>query len=155
MQQNLSTFSLDVFLTNTVFMFSCCFSLSRFCVEKRDAETEPPFSRQENGQRQRELLANHFDGLVAILEERKQELVGQISREQDDKLKHVRSLIHRHGDELEAAVALVESAIQSLEEPHAAVFIQVSIRGLDDHMKAKYSCVCKMFPENLVTWIRK
>ncbi|GAA6235633.1 tripartite motif-containing protein 54 [Lates japonicus] len=81
---------------------------------------------EENGQRQREQLANHFDCLVAILEERKQELVGLISRQQDDKLKHVRSLIRRHSDQLEAAVTLVESAIQSMEEPHMPLFIQTA-----------------------------
>ncbi|XP_071323495.1 tripartite motif-containing protein 54 [Trachinotus anak] len=79
---------------------------------------------EENGQRQRQQLADHFDGLVAILEERKQELVGLISKQQDDKLKHVRSLIRRHSDHLEAAVTLVESAIQSMEEPHMPLFIQ-------------------------------
>ncbi len=85
-----------------------------------------PYRPQENGQRQREQLANHFDSLVAILDERKQELVGLITKEQDDKLKHVRSLIRRHGDDLEAAVTLVESAIQLMEESHMALFIQVS-----------------------------
>uniref|UniRef100_A0A671U9X3 Tripartite motif-containing protein 54 n=1 Tax=Sparus aurata TaxID=8175 RepID=A0A671U9X3_SPAAU len=72
---------------------------------------------EENGQRQREQLASRFDGLVAILEERKQELVGLITRQQDDKLRHLRSLIRRQNDDLEAAVTLVESAIQSMEEP--------------------------------------
>ncbi|XP_039981843.1 tripartite motif-containing protein 54 [Xiphias gladius] len=79
---------------------------------------------EENGLRQREQLVNHFDGLVAILEERKQELVGLISRQQDDKLRRVRALIRQHGDHLEAAVTLVESAIQSMEEPHMPLFIQ-------------------------------
>ncbi|XP_023285784.1 tripartite motif-containing protein 54 [Seriola lalandi dorsalis] len=79
---------------------------------------------EENGQRQREQLESHFHGLVAILEERKQELVGLISKQQDNKLKHVRSLIRRHGDHLEAAVTLVESAIQSMEELHMPLFIQ-------------------------------
>lgn len=83
------------------------------------------FSPQENGQRQKEHLANQFDRLVAILEERKQELVGLITKQQDEKLKHVRSLIRRHSDNLEAAVMLVESAIQSMEEPHMPLFIQV------------------------------
>uniref|UniRef100_A0A671UAD6 Tripartite motif-containing protein 54 n=1 Tax=Sparus aurata TaxID=8175 RepID=A0A671UAD6_SPAAU len=55
-------------------------------------------SLQENGQRQREQLASRFDGLVAILEERKQELVGLITRQQDDKLRHLRSLIRRQLD---------------------------------------------------------
>uniref|UniRef100_A0A671UA45 Tripartite motif-containing protein 54 n=1 Tax=Sparus aurata TaxID=8175 RepID=A0A671UA45_SPAAU len=71
---------------------------------------------EENGQRQREQLASRFDGLVAILEERKQELVGLITRQQDDKLRHLRSLIRRQNDDLEAAVTLVESAIQSMED---------------------------------------
>ncbi|KAG7234668.1 hypothetical protein INR49_004131 [Caranx melampygus] len=79
---------------------------------------------EDNGQRQRQQLVDHFNGLVAILEERKQELVGLISKQQDDKLKHVRSLIRRHSDHLEAAVTLVESAIQSMEEPHMPLFIQ-------------------------------
>nr|XP_019960581.1 PREDICTED: tripartite motif-containing protein 54 [Paralichthys olivaceus] len=79
---------------------------------------------EENGKRQREQLADHFDGLVSILEERKQELVGQISKQQDDKLKHLRCLIQRHSDHLEAAVMLVESAIQSMEETHMPLFIQ-------------------------------
>ncbi|XP_008304152.1 tripartite motif-containing protein 54, partial [Stegastes partitus] len=79
---------------------------------------------EDNGQRQREHLANRFDSLVSILEERKQELVGLITKEQDDKLKHMRSLIRRHSDHLEAAVTLVESALQSMEEPHMSLFIQ-------------------------------
>ncbi|XP_036943209.1 tripartite motif-containing protein 54 isoform X1 [Acanthopagrus latus] len=79
---------------------------------------------EENGQRQREQLASRFDGLVAILEERKQELVGLITKQQDDKLKHLRSLIRRRNDDLEAAVTLVESAIQSMEEPQMPLFIQ-------------------------------
>uniref|UniRef100_A0A8C3G6A9 RING-type E3 ubiquitin transferase n=1 Tax=Cyclopterus lumpus TaxID=8103 RepID=A0A8C3G6A9_CYCLU len=79
---------------------------------------------EENGQRRREQLVARLDGLVGVLDERKQELVGLIGREQDDKLKRVRSLIRRHGDHLEAAVALVESALQSIEELHMPMFIQ-------------------------------
>lgn len=69
-----------------------------------------------------------------MLEERKQELVGLITKEQDDKLKRVRGLIRRHGDDLEAAVTLVESAIRSLEEPHMCVFVQVGSDRLCDYM---------------------
>ncbi|XP_054474432.1 tripartite motif-containing protein 54 [Anoplopoma fimbria] len=79
---------------------------------------------EENGQRRREQLVNRFDSLVAVLDERKQELVGLITKEQDDKLKRVRSLICQHSEHLEAAVTLVESAIQSIEEPHMPLFIQ-------------------------------
>uniref|UniRef100_A0A667ZBM1 Tripartite motif-containing protein 54 n=1 Tax=Myripristis murdjan TaxID=586833 RepID=A0A667ZBM1_9TELE len=80
---------------------------------------------EENGRRQKEQLVDRIDSLVAILEDRKRDLVGLIAKQQDEKLKYVRSLIHRHGDHLEAAVKLVESAIQSMEEPHMALFMQV------------------------------
>ncbi|CAB1340229.1 unnamed protein product [Coregonus sp. 'balchen'] len=66
-----------------------------------------------------------FDGLYAILEERKEELVGMISHQQDDKLGYVHSLMRRHGDHLEGSVKLVGTAIQSMEEPQMAVFLQV------------------------------
>ncbi|XP_059212595.1 tripartite motif-containing protein 54 [Centropristis striata] len=79
---------------------------------------------EENGRRQREQLAHSFESLAAILDERKQELVGLISKQQDDKLKRVRSLIRRHGEQLETAVTLVESAIQTMEELHMPLFIQ-------------------------------
>lgn len=82
-------------------------------------------SFQENGRRIRGHINDSFEHLVSILEERKQELVGFVAKEQDDKLKHVRSLIRQHGDDLEAAVTLVETAIQSMEEPHMSLFVQV------------------------------
>nr|XP_029487296.1 tripartite motif-containing protein 54-like isoform X1 [Oncorhynchus nerka] len=81
-------------------------------------------SIQENGRHQKQSLCDKFDGLYAILEERKKELVGMISRQQDDKLDYIRSLMRRHGDHLEGAVKLVETAIQSMEEPQMAVFLQ-------------------------------
>ncbi|XP_056150174.1 tripartite motif-containing protein 54 [Lampris incognitus] len=81
---------------------------------------------EEKGRRHREQLSSHFDSLVAILEERKRELVGIITKQQDDKLKYVRSLIRRHSDHLETAVKLVETAIQSMEEPHMASFLQIA-----------------------------
>ncbi|KAI7799993.1 tripartite motif-containing protein 54 [Triplophysa rosa] len=56
----------------------------------------------------------------AILEERKRELIERIGNEQDQKLGHVRSLLRRHGDYLETSVKLVETAIQSMEEPQMA-----------------------------------
>ncbi|XP_035276913.1 tripartite motif-containing protein 54 [Anguilla anguilla] len=81
---------------------------------------------EENGRRQKQHLCDKFDTLIAILEERKKDLVQCIGREQDQKLGHVRSLIRRHGDHLEGAVKLVEAAIHSMEEPQMAVFLQSS-----------------------------
>ncbi|KAF7230989.1 tripartite motif containing 54 [Nothobranchius furzeri] len=82
-------------------------------------------SIEENAHRQRENLADQIDDLMATLEERKHELIGFISKHQDDKLNHVRSLISWHSDHLETAVALVETAVRSMDEPHMASFIQV------------------------------
>ncbi|KAL6485934.1 hypothetical protein MHYP_G00053260 [Metynnis hypsauchen] len=79
---------------------------------------------EENGRRQKQKLCDKFEVLYSVLDERKKELVECISREQDQKLSHVRSLIRRHGDYLEVAVKLVETAIQSMEEPQMAVFLQ-------------------------------
>uniref|UniRef100_A0A4W5KVW7 Tripartite motif-containing protein 54 n=1 Tax=Hucho hucho TaxID=62062 RepID=A0A4W5KVW7_9TELE len=78
----------------------------------------------ENGHHQKQSLCDKFDRLYAILEERKEELVGMISRQQDDKLDYVHSLMRRHGDHLEGVAKLVGTAIQSMEEPQMAVFLQ-------------------------------
>ncbi|XP_073672787.1 tripartite motif-containing protein 54 [Garra rufa] len=79
---------------------------------------------KENGHRQMQSVSDKFDELYAILEERKRDLIETVGREQDQKLGHVRSLIRQHGDHLEMSVKLVETAIQSMEEPQMAVFLQ-------------------------------
>lgn len=65
------------------------------------------------------------------MDERKRELVGLIATERDGKLGRVRGLVGRYSDRLEAAVALVESAIRSNEETRAPLFIQVGEAELD------------------------
>lgn len=62
---------------------------------------------------------------MGVLDERKQELVGLVAGEQDGKLRRLRSLLRRHSGRLEAAAALLEAALRSIEEPHVPVFIQV------------------------------
>lgn len=79
---------------------------------------------KENSRRQMQHISDKFDELYAIVEEHKRELMERIGNEQDQKLGHVRSLIRRHGDYLEMSVKLVETAIQSMEEPQMAVFLQ-------------------------------
>lgn len=97
----------------------------------RQQKSSSPLSPQENGRRRREQLAGRLDGLAAILDERKRELVGLIATERDGKLGRVRGLVGRYSDRLEAAVALVESAIRSNEETRAPLFIQVGEAELD------------------------
>ncbi|XP_051510324.1 tripartite motif-containing protein 54-like [Myxocyprinus asiaticus] len=79
---------------------------------------------KENSRRQMQHIYAKFDELYGILEEHKRELIESIGREQDQKLGHAYSLICRHGDHLEMSVKLVETAIQSMEEPQIAVFLQ-------------------------------
>lgn len=80
---------------------------------------------QENGRRQKQHVGLRFDALYGILEERKKELLQSIAAEQEAKLQRVRGLIRQYGDHLEASSKLVESAIQAMEEPQMAVYLQV------------------------------
>ncbi|XP_029452195.1 tripartite motif-containing protein 54 [Rhinatrema bivittatum] len=79
---------------------------------------------EDNSRRQKQNLSQRFDSLYNILEDRKKELLQIITREQEDKLQHVRALIRQHGDHLETTSKLVETAIQSMEEPQMAAFLQ-------------------------------
>ncbi|XP_077208393.1 tripartite motif-containing protein 55 isoform X3 [Paroedura picta] len=79
---------------------------------------------EECCKRQKEQLCEKFDYLYAILEERKSEMTQVITRSQEEKLEHVRSLIKKYADHLEAVSKLVESGIQFMEEPEMAVFLQ-------------------------------
>ncbi|KAG8429772.1 hypothetical protein GDO86_019257, partial [Hymenochirus boettgeri] len=81
-------------------------------------------SIEDNSRRQKQLLSQRFDSLYNILEERKKELLQVISRQQEEKLESVRGLIRQHGDHLEVTSKLVESSIQSMEEPQMAAFLQ-------------------------------
>ncbi|XP_072913237.1 tripartite motif-containing protein 54 isoform X1 [Hemitrygon akajei] len=79
---------------------------------------------EDNSRRQKQLLCEKFDALYAILEERKKEMLQSITREQEEKVQYVRSLMRQYGDHLEGASKLVETALQSMEEPQMAVFLQ-------------------------------
>ncbi|XP_064026656.1 tripartite motif-containing protein 55 isoform X2 [Pogoniulus pusillus] len=79
---------------------------------------------EECCRRQKEQLCEKFDYLYSVLEERKNEMAQIITRSQEEKLEHVRSLMKKYGDHLEAVSKLVESGIQFMEEPEMAVFLQ-------------------------------
>ncbi|XP_074847674.1 tripartite motif-containing protein 54 isoform X2 [Carettochelys insculpta] len=81
---------------------------------------------EENSRRQKQHLSQRFDALYGSLEERRKELVQRISREQEERVSHVRSLIRQYGEHLETSSKLVESAIQAMEEPQMAVYLQQS-----------------------------
>ncbi|KAM6209884.1 tripartite motif-containing protein 55 isoform 2-T2 [Sarcoramphus papa] len=79
---------------------------------------------EECCRRQKEQLCEKFDYLYSVLEERKNEMTQIITRTQEEKLEHVRSLMKKYADHLEAVSKLVESGIQFMEEPEMAVFLQ-------------------------------
>ncbi|XP_042696030.1 tripartite motif-containing protein 55 isoform X1 [Centrocercus urophasianus] len=79
---------------------------------------------EECSRRQKEQLCEKFDYLYSVLEERKNEMTQIITRTQEEKLEHVRSLMKKYADHLEAVSKLVESGIQFMEEPEMAVFLQ-------------------------------
>ncbi|KAM4687361.1 tripartite motif-containing protein 55 isoform 2-T2 [Discoglossus pictus] len=81
---------------------------------------------EENCKRQKEQLCERFDYLFAILEERKGELTQMITRDQEERLEHVRSLMKKYGDHMENISKLVESGIHFMDETEMAVFLQNS-----------------------------
>uniref|UniRef100_A0A8D1YA60 Tripartite motif-containing protein 54 n=1 Tax=Sus scrofa TaxID=9823 RepID=A0A8D1YA60_PIG len=81
---------------------------------------------EDNSRRQKQLLNQRFEALCAVLEERKGELLQALAKVQEEKLQRVRGLIRQYGDHLEASSKLVESAIQSMEEPQMALYLQLS-----------------------------
>nr|XP_056708982.1 tripartite motif-containing protein 54 isoform X2 [Euleptes europaea] len=97
---------------------------------------------EDNGRRQKQHLCLRFDSLYSTLEERKKELLQEIGREQEEKVQLVRELIRQYGDHLEVSSKLVESAIQSMEEPQMAVYLQQSkelIKKITDMSKVSMS----------------
>ncbi|XP_046733237.1 tripartite motif-containing protein 55b isoform X2 [Silurus meridionalis] len=81
---------------------------------------------EENGRRQKSHLCEKFDNLYAILEDRKREMSLKVSAEQDEKLIYIRGLKRKYEDHLENMAKIVESGIQTMEEPEMAVFLQTA-----------------------------
>lgn len=84
---------------------------------------------QENAQRAKQGLAERFDLLYAVLEERKAVLLEQIGREQDEKVAALRALAQRYGERLQASSELTDTAVRALEQSGAAEFLLAS-KGL-------------------------
>ncbi|XP_067291745.1 tripartite motif-containing protein 55b isoform X2 [Pseudorasbora parva] len=81
---------------------------------------------EENGRRQKSNVCEKFDHLYAILEDRKREMNLKVNAEQEEKLNYIRGLTRKYGDHLETMTKIMETGIQTLEEPEMAVFLQNS-----------------------------
>ncbi|KAG2458408.1 TRI55 protein, partial [Polypterus senegalus] len=97
---------------------------------------------EENCRRQKSQICEKFDYLYAVLEERKASMNQKITSEQEEKLQYVRTLKKKYGDHLETVSKIVESGIQSMDEPEMALFLQLEKveRGYEnmDHFEANF-----------------
>ncbi|KAF7650765.1 hypothetical protein LDENG_00121090, partial [Lucifuga dentata] len=89
---------------------------------------------KENGDLQKRRLGESFDLLYAILEERKGQLVEQISQEEEQKVASLCSLSERYKEQLQASSQLKEKMSQSLEKSSMADFL-LSAKELIDQAK--------------------
>ena len=71
---------------------------------------------QENAQRAKQGLAERFDHLYAVLEDRKNILLEQIGKEQDEKVAALRALAQRYGERLQSSTELTDTAVRALEQ---------------------------------------
>ncbi|XP_058621898.1 tripartite motif-containing protein 55b isoform X3 [Onychostoma macrolepis] len=94
----------------------------------KDCEVAPLNSiyqtQKENGRRQKSKVCEKFDHLYAIMEDRKREMNVKMNAEQEEKLNYIRRLTRKYGDHLESMTKIMETGIQTLEEPEMAVFLQ-------------------------------
>ncbi|XP_048386077.2 tripartite motif-containing protein 55a isoform X2 [Stegostoma tigrinum] len=81
-------------------------------------------SIEENSHSQKEQMCVKFDGLYALLEEKKKEMMQHITMEQEEKTQHIRSLIRKYAEHLEEVSKVIQSGLQCMEEPEIAVFLQ-------------------------------
>ncbi|KAG7265596.1 hypothetical protein CRUP_031268 [Coryphaenoides rupestris] len=89
---------------------------------------------QENSQRAKQSLAERFDLLYAVLEERKTLLLEHIRKVQDQKVAALRALAQRYGERLQASSELTDTAVRALEQGGAAEFLLAS-KGLISQTK--------------------
>ncbi|XP_056595011.1 tripartite motif-containing protein 55b isoform X2 [Triplophysa dalaica] len=79
---------------------------------------------EENGRRQKSQVCEKFDHLYAILEDRKREIHLKVASEQEEKLNYIRGLSKKYGDHLESTTKIMETGIQTFDEPEMAVFLK-------------------------------
>ncbi|XP_076147482.1 tripartite motif-containing protein 55b [Alosa pseudoharengus] len=81
---------------------------------------------EENSRRQKSQVCEKFDQLYAIMEDRKREMTLQVSAEQEEKLNYIQGLKRKYNEHLESMSKIVETGIQTMEEPEMAVFLQTA-----------------------------
>lgn len=95
---------------------------------------------EENSRQKKDSLNEMLDVLYSILEEKKSELLQRITKEQEDKVGFIRTLLERYREQLETSSKLVESAIQSMDETGTATFLQNAKQLIKTITEASVSC---------------
>ncbi|XP_072097134.1 uncharacterized protein [Mobula birostris] len=78
---------------------------------------------EDNCKSLKQTISEKFDSLFAVLETKKQEMMQIITNEQDGKKSHCKYLIQTYSEHIRSMSKLVESVLQSMEEPQMAVFL--------------------------------
>ncbi|XP_068162059.1 tripartite motif containing 101 isoform X2 [Antennarius striatus] len=97
-------------------------------------------SIEENGRTQKQSVCEEISRVSSLLQERQKALTRRISSEQEEKTGHVRMLLRRYGDSVEAGNKLVERAASSMEEEDMAAFVQGSRELIQQVTAATASC---------------
>lgn len=101
---------------------------------------------EENSQLQKQKLGEKFDLLYAILEDRKAQLLDQITQEQDEKVVVVRSLIQQYNEQLQASIKLMDTASQTIDNSSVAEFL-IAAKKLITEAKDALKCSNLQRPE--------
>ncbi|XP_029140837.1 tripartite motif-containing protein 54-like [Protobothrops mucrosquamatus] len=80
---------------------------------------------EANCNAQKQALCEKFDRMGAILEERRKIMLQRVTYEQERKTQHLKGLSKICSDHIESSSKLVDTALQSMEEPQMSVFVQV------------------------------
>ncbi|XP_060119684.1 tripartite motif-containing protein 54-like [Heteronotia binoei] len=99
---------------------------------------------EDNSKAQKQALCEKFDRMCAILEERRKIMLQRITYEREEKTQHLKSLTKACGDHIDASSKLVDTSLQSMEEPQMSVFVQnakVLIRKISEMAQS-----CKLDP---------
>ncbi|KAK2106217.1 E3 ubiquitin-protein ligase trim63 [Saguinus oedipus] len=95
---------------------------------------------KENSHQVKEELSQKFDTLYAILDEKKSELLQRVTQEQEEKLSFIEALIQQYQEQLDKSTKLVETAIQSLDEPGGATFLLTAKQLIKSIVEASKGC---------------
>ncbi|GAA6111008.1 tripartite motif containing 101 isoform X2 [Tachysurus ichikawai] len=83
-------------------------------------------SIEENSGNQKQILCEKFDRLCGILEERRKIMLQRITYEHDEKASWAQSLVHTYSEHVDTNSKLMQTALNAMEEPEMAAFLQTS-----------------------------